>query len=124
MVSSQFVLEFVNATLNGSSTVVIAPDFQRCIVAIGHKDPEHIAGQVDELTPNGRLCSLELLTHNDKAPRAFPIPKFEAELADRIDRVESLPLSDLIKPAFAGLHETVRPIAGAAKQSIAAGRAF
>src|SRR5262249_28214918 len=61
VVSRQFVLEFVNAALNGSSTVVIAPDFQGCIVAIGHKDPEHIAGQVDELTPNGRLCRLELL---------------------------------------------------------------
>ena len=44
VLSSQFVLEFVDAALNGSSTIVIAPDFQRRIVAIGDKDPEHIAG--------------------------------------------------------------------------------
>lgn len=30
--------------------MVVAPDLQRCIVAIGNKDPEYIAGQVDELT--------------------------------------------------------------------------
>jgi len=50
VIGSQFVLEFVNAALETSSAVVITPDFQRCIVAIGHKDPEHIAWQVDELT--------------------------------------------------------------------------
>ena len=100
VISSQFVLEFVNAALNGSSTVVIAPDFQRRIGAIGDKDPEHIAGQVDELTPNGRLCRLELFAHNDKASRAFPIPKFEAELAQRVGSVQSLPLRDLIEPAL------------------------
>jgi len=74
VISSQFVLEFVNTALNASSAVVIAPDLQRCIVAIGDKDPERIAGQVDELTTNGGLFSLDLFAHNDKAPLRFPIP--------------------------------------------------
>ena len=50
VIGSQFVLEFVNAALHGRSAIVIAPDFQRGILAIGDKEPEHIAGQVDELT--------------------------------------------------------------------------
>ena len=100
VIGSQFVLEFVNAALHSSSAIVIAPDFQRRVAAIGDKDPEHITRQVDELATYGRLGRLELLAHNDKVPRAFPIPEFEAKLTDRIDSVDGLPLSDLIKPAL------------------------
>jgi hypothetical protein len=64
----------------------------RCIVAIGDKDPEHIAWQVDELTTNGRLFGLDEFAHHDKAPLRFPIPEFQAELAQRVDRIKVLPL--------------------------------
>jgi hypothetical protein len=40
MVSSQLVLEFVNTALYGSSAVIVAPDFQGRIAAIGDKDPD------------------------------------------------------------------------------------
>src|SRR5262245_588633 len=100
MIGSQFVLEFVNAALHASSVVVIAPNVQRRIVAVGDKDSEHIAGQVDKLTTNRRLCSLELFAHNDETPRLFPIPEFKLELAHRIVGVNGLPLSDLVKPAL------------------------
>jgi hypothetical protein len=43
VICGQLVLEFVNATLHSSSAIVIAPDFQHCIGAIGYKDSEHIA---------------------------------------------------------------------------------
>ena len=53
MIGSQFVFEFVNAALYASSAVVIAPNVQRWIIAVGDKDSEHIAGQVDKLATNG-----------------------------------------------------------------------
>jgi|SRR6516164_5636508 len=79
VIGSQFVLEFVNASLHSSSAIVIAPDFQRRVAAIGDKDPEHITRQVDELATYGRLGRLELLAHNDKVPRAFPILRWGLE---------------------------------------------
>jgi len=79
VIGSQFVLEFVNAALHSSSAIVIAPDFQRRVAAIGDKDPEHITRQVDELATYGRLGRLELLAHNDKVPRAFPILRWGLE---------------------------------------------
>src|SRR5262250_956498 len=100
MIGRQFVLEFVNAALYASSVVVIAPNVQRRIVAVGDKDSEHIAGQVDKLTTNRRLCRLDLFAHNDKTPRLFPIPEFKLELAHRVVGVNGLPLSDLVKPAL------------------------
>ena len=53
MIGSQFVFEFVNAALYASSALVIAPNVQRRIVAVGDKDSEHVAGQVDKLATNG-----------------------------------------------------------------------
>ena len=79
VIGGQFVLEFVNASLHSSSAIVIAPDFQRRVAAIGDKDPEHITRQVDELATYGRLGRLELLAHNDKVPRAFPILRWGLE---------------------------------------------
>src|ERR1700746_2484721 len=80
--------------------VVIAPYVQRCIVAVGDKDSEHIAGQVDKLTPDSGLCRLDLFAHNDETSRRFPIPEFKRELAHRVVGLNGLPLSDLIKPAL------------------------
>jgi hypothetical protein len=72
--------------------VVIAPNIQRCIVAVGDKHSEHIAGQVDKLTPDSRLCGLDLFVHDDKTPRRFPIPEFKLELAYGVIGVNGLPL--------------------------------
>jgi hypothetical protein len=59
VIGRQFVLEFVDAALHSRSAIVIAPDFQRGIAAIGDKDPKHIPRQVDELATNGRLFALD-----------------------------------------------------------------
>ena len=71
MVSRQFVFEFVNAALYGRSSVVIAPDFQRAVAAIGDKNPKDVAGQIKELAADGRLVALDFLAHYDKAPLRF-----------------------------------------------------
>ena len=47
VVSRQFVFEFVNAAFHGRSTVVIAPDFQHAVAAIGDKNPKNVAGQIN-----------------------------------------------------------------------------
>ena len=100
MVSRQFVFEFVNATFHGRSTVVIAPDFQRAVAAIGDKNPKDVAGQINEFTANRRLVGLDFFAHDDKAPLGLPVPKFKVEFSDRVDLINGLPFSDLIEPAL------------------------
>jgi hypothetical protein len=53
VIGGQFVFEFVNAALHSRSPIVIAPDFQRGVVAIGDKNPKDVAGQIKELAANG-----------------------------------------------------------------------
>ena len=53
MVGGRFVFEFVNAALDSRSPIVIAPNFQRGVVAIGDKNPKDVAGQIKELAANG-----------------------------------------------------------------------
>jgi hypothetical protein len=108
MVSSQLVLEFVNTALDGGSAVIIAPYFQSRIVAIGNKNPKHVTGQINELTTHRRLVGLELFAHHHKAPLGFPVPKFEAEFAHRVDGIHSLPLSDLTRAGVATAQPTVQ----------------
>jgi hypothetical protein len=48
-IGRQFIFEFVNAALYGRSTVVVAPDFQRGVAAIGDENPKDIAGQINKL---------------------------------------------------------------------------
>ena len=82
VISSQFILELVNAALHGGAAIVIAPDFQSGIAAIGDKDPEYVTGQVNEPAAHGRLLSLNFFAHHHKATRAFPVPEFKVKLAD------------------------------------------
>lgn len=100
MVSRQFVFEFVNVALYGRSTVVVAPDFQRAVVAIGDKNPKDVAWQINELAAIGRLVGLDFFADYDKAPFALPVPKFKIEFRDAVDLIDGLPFSDLIEPAF------------------------
>jgi hypothetical protein len=68
MVSCQFVLEFVNAALDGRPPVVIAPDIQRRVAAIGDKNPKDVTGQINELAANGRrLIGLEFFAYHHEA---------------------------------------------------------
>jgi hypothetical protein len=98
MVSRQFVFEFINAALYGRSPVVVAPDFQRGVAAIGDKNPKDVAGQINELAANSRLVGLDFFAHHNKAPLAFPVPKFKIEFSDAVDLIDGLPFSDLIEP--------------------------
>jgi hypothetical protein len=100
VVSCQFVFEFVNATLDGRSTVVIAPDFERGVAAIGDKNPKDVAGQINELATNGRFVGLDFFAYHDKAPLGLPVPKFKVEFSDAVDPIDGLPFSDLIEPAL------------------------
>ena len=59
VIGSQLILEFVKAALHSTSAVIIAPDFDSCIGAIGDEDPKHITSQVDELATYGRLFRLD-----------------------------------------------------------------
>jgi hypothetical protein len=96
MISRQFVFEFVNAALDSRSPIVIAPDFQRGVVAIGDKNPKDVAWQIKELAPNGRLVGLDFFAHDDKASLGLPVPKFKAEFRDAVDLINGLPLANLI----------------------------
>ena len=100
VVGRQFVFEFVNAALYGRSTVVVAPDFQRGVAAIGDENPKDIAGQINELAADGRLAGLDFFAHHHKAPLGFPVPKFKVEFSNTVARIDGLPLSDLIEPAL------------------------
>ena len=100
MISRQFVFEFVNAALHGRSTVVVAPDFQRAVAAIGDKNPKDVAGQINEFTANGRLVGLDFFAHYDKASFGLPVPKFKVEFSDAVDLINDLPLANLIEPAL------------------------
>ena len=96
MVGGQFVFEFVNTTFHGRSTVVIAPDFQRGVAAIGDKSSKNVAGQIKELAANGRFVGLDFFAHDDKTPLGLPVPKFKVEFSDAVDLIDGLPLGDLI----------------------------
>jgi len=100
VVSGQFVFEFVNPALHARSPVVIAPDFQRGVAAIGDENPKNVTGQINELAANGRLVGLEFFAHHHKAPLGFPVPKFKVKFSDAVNPIDGLPLSDLIEPAL------------------------
>ena len=100
MISRQFVFEFVNATFHSRSTVVIAPDFQRGVAAIGDKNPKDVAWQIKELAPNGRLVGLDFFAPDDKASLGLSVPKFKVEFRDAVDLINGLPLANLIEPAL------------------------
>ena len=100
VISRQFVFEFVNATLDSRSPIVIAPNFQRGVVAIGDKNPKNVAGQIKELATNGRLVGLDFFAHDDKASLGLPVLKFKVEFRDAVDLINGLPLANLIEPAL------------------------
>src|SRR5258708_29593771 len=67
---------------------------------VGDKDPEDITRYVDELATNRCFVALDLFAHHHKASFGLPVPKFEAEFTDGVDRINSLPLSDLMQPTL------------------------
>jgi hypothetical protein len=84
VVSCQFVFEFINAALHGRSAVVIAPDFQRGVAAIGDENPKNVTRQINELAANGPPAWFAVLRAPPQSAARSSKPGAGPELAPRL----------------------------------------
>jgi len=66
--------------------------------AVGHPDPEGVAGQVNEFAPHGRFAFPDGFAHHDEAALCGPAQKLGGELAHGVMFIHGLPVVERGRP--------------------------
>src|SRR5579859_3874162 len=93
-VNAQIVLEFFNALLDGSPSIVIVPQLQRAVRPVGHPHPEGVARHLQEPTPKGGLVFPNPLPDHHKAPGLGPSQQLEVQLGNGQIRIDDCTVID------------------------------
>lgn len=90
-VGMKFSLEFLDSRFDQGALVVIAPEKEGGLAAVGDKDTEGIAGDMEEFASDGSLALPNAFADDKETPFSLPTGELSHELANGIVLVDESP---------------------------------